>query len=111
MKFHMVNALGDGLNCDIITPDVIMPKPELKIPKAPDAKFEIAADCLNWVSMYFGMNVQNPIRPIMKNDWANELYTSILFVKIRFIEVLKSETQKLSRHLFVETFSLILLFD
>lgn len=37
MKFHMVNDLGDGLNWDIITPEVIMPRPELKRPKAPDA--------------------------------------------------------------------------
>jgi len=86
----MANDLGDGLNFDMINPDVTMPKPELKMPMAPDAKFELAAVCLNWVSMYLGMNVQYPIRPNTKNELLAELNTSILFVKIRFRDVLKS---------------------
>lgn len=69
-----------------------MPKPELKIPMAPEAKFELAAVCLNWVSMYLGMNVQYPINPNTKNELLAELKINILFVKIRFIDVLKSKT-------------------
>jgi len=95
MKFHMARDLGDGLNLDMIKPDVTMPKPELKMPMAPDAKLEFAAVCLNWVSMYLGMNVQYPIKPNTKNELLAELNTSILFDKIRFKDVLKSETVQL----------------
>jgi len=86
----MASDFGDGLNFDMTNPEVTMPKPELKIPMAPDAKFELAAVCLNWVSMYFGINVQYPIKPNMKNELLAVLNTSILFVKIRFKDVLKS---------------------
>lgn len=39
-KFHIASDLGDGLNFDITIPEITMPRPELKIPMAPDAKFE-----------------------------------------------------------------------
>lgn len=90
IKFHMANVLGDGLNFDIIKPEDTMPRPELKIPMVPDAKFELAAVCLNWVSMYLGIKFQYPIRPNIKKELLAELNISILFVKIRFIDVLKS---------------------
>lgn len=89
--FHMANALGDGLNFDMTTPDITMPRPELKMPMAPDARFEFAAVCLNCVSMYLGMNVQYPISPRRKNELLMELNISTLLIKIRFMDVLKSE--------------------
>jgi len=88
--FHMASDLGDGLNFDITTPEITMPRPELKMPMAPDARFESAAVCLNWVSMYLGMNVQYPISPMMKNELLAELNINVLFVKTRFTDVLKS---------------------
>lgn len=100
-KFHMASDLGAGLNFDITTPDITMPIPELKIPMAPDAKFEYAAVCLNWVSMYLGMKVQYPIRPNTKNELLAELNISILFVKIRFIDVLKSEIEQLNDYILI----------
>lgn len=39
-KFHKASVLGEGLNFEMTTPDVTIPSPELKIPMAPDAKFE-----------------------------------------------------------------------
>lgn len=95
-KFHMASDLGDGLNFDITTPEIIMPRPELKMPMAPDARLESAAVRLNWVSMYLGMNVQYPINPMAKNELLAELNISILFVKTRFIDVLKSGSEKLN---------------
>lgn len=93
VKFHVTNVLDDGLNFDITNPEINIPKPELKIPKAPDATFESAAVCLNWVSMYFGMKFQYPIRPNIKNASPPALYNRILFVKIRFTEFLNPETK------------------
>lgn len=90
IKFHMANFLDDGLNFDINIPEIIMPRPELKILMVPDAMFDCAAVCLNWVSIYLGIKFQYPIRPNMKNELLIELNISILFVKIRFKEDLKS---------------------
>lgn len=86
----MDSVLGEGLNFDMTAPEVTMPKPELKIPMVPDTRLEVAAVCLNWVSMYFGIKVQYPIRPSMKNELLIELNTNILFVRIRCKDVLKS---------------------
>lgn len=86
----MANFLGDGLNFAIITLEVTTPRPVLKIPMTPDAIFEFAAVCLNWVSMYFGIKVQYPTKPNMKNELLAELNIRTLFVIIRFKDVLKS---------------------
>lgn len=91
-KFHRASDRGDGLNFEMITPEVIMPRPELSMPMAPDAKFDFAAVCRNCVSIYLAMKVQYPIRPITKKELLAEMNNSTRLVKIRFMDVMKSGT-------------------
>ena len=58
MTFQAAIYLALGLYLDMMIPDIKTPTAENTNATVPVTKLEAEADCLYWVSMYFGVKIQ-----------------------------------------------------
>lgn len=58
ITFHPAKYLARGLYLDITNPESNIPIAEQTSPAVPVIKLDADADCLYWVSMYLGRNIQ-----------------------------------------------------